>query len=343
MANKGEKTRPFKPVSYSSATLARQKQKREYEKQKREKIIFSLFVVIILVMILFAILVFKNVLSNENPSETESDFGAAQSDTESGTETDPMTAAASAHLSTVVAKSDVYKGSLLLIDAAHPFRADKPTLKNAAESREKFENPSAKNGYAFSFYVGNMNTVLLEEQALAALNEMANDFYRQTGVYDLYIPEKSAYAEGTSDSHATGRAFDLLAWPGGNTYLALDDASQGDKFASILDGYHKYGFIRETCDNSGLHLLYVGVPHASYITGNQLTLSSYLTKLRTEHAFSEDGANHLVFTAEDGNRYEVYYVEASGDMVSLPIPTDNGEYTISGDNQNGFVVTVTLK
>lgn len=348
MADKGKngKTRAFTSVNYSAARLAREKQRREYEQQKKEKLIFSLFVVIILLMILFAILVFKNVLSGDEPAETESDIGALQGETESGpevgSETDTPSTVSAAYRNEVVARSDIYKGNLLLIDASHPYRAEKPALKNAAESREKFDNTSAKNGIAYSFYVGNMNTVLLEENALKALNEMANAFYRQTGVYDLYIPEKSAYTEDAASSHATGRALDLMAWPGGSTYLELDDASHSGKFAPILQGYAKYGFVRESCANDGLHLLYVGIPHASYMTKNSLTTEAYLTKLRTEHTFSENGNSHLVFTAEDGNRYEVYYVAASGDMVSLPVPTE-GEYTVSGDNMGGFVVTVSLK
>lgn len=347
MAQKSGDTKPFKAVSYNAATLARQKQKREYEKQKKEKIIFALFVVIILVMILFAILVFKNVLSDNDPADTGTSTDTEQGmnsgtdpAAESGSETD-STPVASAYGNEVLAKSDLYKGTLLLIDSSHPYSAT-PALKNAAESRKKFDNPSAKNGIAYSFYVGSTSDVELEEETLAALNAMANEFYEQTGNYDLYIPANAAYVKGAANDHATGRAFDLMAWPGGSTYLELDDASNGSKFSFILDNHIKYGFVGGSCGNAGLHLVYVGIPHASYMEKNSLSLDAYLTLLRTKHTFAENGQNNLVFTAEDGNRYEVYYVAASGDMISVPVPT-GGDYTVSGDNQNGFVVTVKLK
>ena len=340
-AGKDGKTRHFNSVSYSTARLAREKQKREYEKQKKEKLIFSLFVVSILVMILFAILVFRNVLIADNSSDTDLPNDTQQGASESGQETESTPVIASAYRNEVLAKSDIHKGNLLLIDSSHPYREDAPALKNAAESRTGFQNSSAKNGIAYAFYVGSTSLVMLEEQTLGALNAMANAFYEETQIYDLYIPTNSAYVEGAANDHATGRAFDLLAWPGGSTFLELDDDSYGNKFALILNNHHKYGFVSNSCGNTGLHLLYVGVPHASYMAKNNLSLASYLALLRTNHSFAENGKNNLVFTAEDGNRYEVYYVEANGDMINVPVPT-SGDFTVSGDNQNGFVVTVKL-
>ena len=40
--------------------------------------------------------------------------------------------------------------------------------------------------------------------------------------------------------------------------------------------------------------------------------------------------------------YVVYYVPASEEATtSLPVPAE-GEYTISGDNKNGFIITVEI-
>ena len=48
-------------------------------------------------------------------------------------------------------------------------------------------------------------------------------------------------------------------------------------------------------------------------------------------------------TDNENNRYEIYYVPASGmDTTEVPVPIEN-TYTISGDNQGGFIVTVLLK
>ena len=43
-------------------------------------------------------------------------------------------------------------------------------------------------------------------------------------------------------------------------------------------------------------------------------------------------------TTVDGKNYEIYYVPATADTVEVPIPKDK-EYTISGNNVDGFIVT----
>ena len=88
---------------------------------------------------------------------------------------------------------------------------------------------------------------------------------------------------------------------------------------------------------------YVGVPHAAYISAQNLSLESYLKQLRTSYGYS---GTHLLLSA-DGNvvtanaAYEIYYVPMTGDSASIPVPK-NYRYTISGDNVGGFIVTVDL-
>ena len=48
---------------------------------------------------------------------------------------------------------------------------------------------------------------------------------------------------------------------------------------------------------------------------------------------------------DDGVTYEIYYVPAAtgeGATTSVPVPTDM-PYTISGNNYDGFIVTITRK
>ena len=54
--------------------------------------------------------------------------------------------------------------------------------------------------------------------------------------------------------------------------------------------------------------------------------------IQEEFPFLED---HL-FTTVDGVEYEIYYVEG----LEVPVP-EEGEYTVSGNNLDGFIVTVT--
>ena len=54
---------------------------------------------------------------------------------------------------------------------------------------------------------------------------------------------------------------------------------------------------------------------------------------------------HLKVTSEDGGKYEIFYVDAmSSGITMVPVPKDPSvEYTVSGDNAGGFIVTVTLR
>ncbi len=342
MAGKNGKTRPFTSVNYSqySSRYARQRQQREYEQQKKEKLIFALFVVIILVMILFAVLIFNKVMGNV-PEDTETESGTETSAPIEGKE-DQAAHAVTGYRSEVRAKSDIYQGNLILIDSSHPLRASAPTLEDIYDSRTKFEKANSTNGYIYSFYPAD-HDVLLESETLTALNSMANDFYRATGNYDLFIHANAAYRENASDDHATGRAFDLSVWTGGDDYYSIDDPKVSGNFEWLRENYYKYGFIRcgSACDgNKPYHFLYVGLPHAQYMHDNDLSLEEYWSRLRTHHAFGADGENSLTVNAADGNRYQIYYVAANGDMVNIPVPESCQAFTVSGDNASGFAVTV---
>ena len=106
---------------------------------------------------------------------------------------------------------------------------------------------------------------------------------------------------------------------------------------------------------------YVGVPHATFMYNNFYCLEEYLVYLSEHHRYGEE---QLQVEGADGYIYEIYYVTGSeegedtsavteagteGDGASteesvpfetllVPVP-ENREYTISGDNKVGFIVT----
>ena len=98
----------------------------------------------------------------------------------------------------------------------------------------------------------------------------------------------------------------------------------------------KVGYNYEDC------FRYVGIPHATYMTENDLCLEEYIELLCDSYTF--DG-EHLLITGIDGNEYSVYYTAVSDDdLTTLNVPS-NFSYTVSGDNrgdEGGFIVTVNL-
>lgn len=333
------KTKPFTSVNYRDARLAKERQRRQYEQQKKEKIVFALFVVVIIVLILIAILVFKKAIDNGEPDDTRLN---AETTTEPLEETTPPTDPQELDnfLKEMRGKEQIREGNLILVDASHPFSASLE-LSDVYSGRTKFQKGSKT---VYSYYLPDSTSSKLAADALTALNRMADDFYNATDNYDLYV-DKAHDASATGD-HSTGLAFDLSVFTIDQKHYALDDAAASSDFEWIFVNYYKYGFVMESPTQSGeryYHFRYVGIPAATYMFRNGIALDEFLTTLRTQHVFANGSTNAATVTTDDGAHYELYYVEASGgDMTSVPVPEDAIFFSISGDNMNGFVVTVRM-
>lgn len=311
-------------VAYRTARIARARQKREIEMQKREKLIFALIVVTILVMIILAILIFKKVLGTEQqPNETDNTPSTSDTVDTSETSEPPVV---SAGVSVPVAKTEVQKGSLVLIDSEHSYTVNTVSLKNIKNSRTPFYN-EAKGYNVYSYYTKD-DTPELEEKALAALNSLCDAFYAATGNNDLYV--KNAY-DASSQKHSTGYAVDLGIYTLEYVLYSLDDAKFADIYDWFFDNYHKYGFVIDSDADHSFCFRYVGVPHAYYMYENNIGLKEYLALVQREP---------LAFTIHNGDKYEVSYVHATGDVVNITVPSAESEYEISGDNMEGIIVTV---
>lgn len=180
--------------------------------------------------------------------------------------------------------------------------------------------------------VGNVNVVAghrTEEYQRQLYN---NALKNQGSQYAAQYFTNPGYSE-----HHTGLAVDFSVWlPEQNA--AADFTGEGD-YAWLLEHAWEYGFIQryppKKQDITGIayeswHFRYVGVPHAWYMYENDLCLEEYLEQLRQYPAQGE----HLTFSCQ-GNDYEVYF--CSGFSVA---PPQSGSYTISGNNCDGFIVTV---
>ena len=200
----------------------------------------------------------------------------------------------------------------------------------------------------------------LKEVAAIALNQMMDDFYIVTGytymnvnkAYYDFDSQKNLFDKGLTDTPAGASD-----WHSGATFRFNGYDAENDKNVNITtapetqwikEHAHEYGFIFRAPNNKNSivgytdawQLRYVGMPHAEYMYKNNLCLEEYLAKLAKDHA-SASAAYTL--ESRDGNTYQVYYVEAPAEgELRLPVP-ENRPYTVSGDNMNGFIVTVTLE
>lgn len=251
-----------------------------------------------------------------------------------------------------VENTQVHAGDLILVNGENAY-----VENNATEIVSIYEHKTD------NYHVSGTETSL-REPAIEALNQMLDDFFVATGHDDIIII--SGYRTNAqqqelydADLEATGaETSSRVAKPGYSeheTGYSLDVSLYQDGVQYDYDGTGEYEWIDQNCGHYGYilryaedkteitgyqtepwHYRYVGQPHATYMAENNLCLEEYLTLLKNYNA-----DNHLSITNWDGEIYEVYYVpaDAAADSTYILVPPDQ-EYTISGNNSDGFIVTI---
>lgn len=239
--------------------------------------------------------------------------------------------------------NEIYSGDLILVNKEHEYSF--PASEEEAGITPIYE--MASDSYQFRDY-----EISLASKTISALNTMMDAYYAKNGNTDIMVisgyrtkEEQDEMTDtdikgGYSEYH-TGLNFDLGIFPEGeNSYYYTPDGS----YAWINDNCANYGFILRYpegkegstgMDSSTYKFRYVGVPHALYMKENDLCLEEYISELKN---YTSDG-EHLKVSGTE-NKYEMYYVPADPSAnTDIPVPADK-KYTISGNNVDGFIVTV---
>lgn len=249
--------------------------------------------------------------------------------------------------------TDKFKGDLILVNEEHQYFGGDEDLVSITDMN--YENE-------ISCFTAVDSTYTILRRVYGPMAEMIQDFYDKYnndtliiyGSYrttefqqQLYEDDLAQSGDGEStrvakpgfSEHETGLAFDF-------TESVNHDYNGTGDFAWINANCFKYGFIvRYTEAKQRLtkiqdepwHFRYVGIPHAYYMDSKDLCLEEYIDLVR-EHPY--DG-EHLEFSDNDGNDYEVYFVASDdgSEKTTVPVPTGT-RYEISGNNVDGFIVTV---
>lgn len=241
----------------------------------------------------------------------------------------------------------IHWGDLILVNHAAPYQfPEEPSLCRVAES---------KNG---SYYIRSTD-LLLAGDALDALNSLLNEFLSQGGskTVNLVAAWRSAETQQHLYDQSTARngsdhAQQYVALPGcseHHTGLAMDfslyfpDGTSADftgegEWAWITENAHRFGLILRYPEGKAAltgiayepwHFRYVGIPHAAAMQQLEMCLEEYHAYLR---GFPYEG-EHL-FLTQGSDRYEIWFEQGSD--AHLPI---EGEYTVSGNNVDGLIVT----
>lgn len=304
-----------------------------------------------------------------------SDIGSGEEDPDGSGDEDQGGQTQGISFTTVTMGANDYKyGKLILINHAYKYdQAGDTTLNNELVSVFNYANGS--------FYVTRLADKLRMDTVMA-MNSMFAAFKAETGLSGYCIRDYYAWCttqeQGTwfSDTeakygagavryefkageseHEAGRTFDLkvdVDREGSAGAVFIGTAADTEpKYAWIYDNCYKYGIIErypegkesitgvsmvETSIHSD-HFRYVGVAAATAMHNNNWCLEELIIEIQK---YTYNG-EHLKVEDTDGTKYEMYYYPAEiGSPTEVKIP-EGHTYDISGNNVDGYIVTVIMK
>ncbi len=313
-------------------------------RRRRKRIaLFASFVVIILLIVLVVVLLALEIADASQELRNKGQDTSEPGGTDTADPLSDYVPASGTH--------SIHEGFLILVNQKNKyvFPADESRIVDVRSSRTI--NASGDPSYQCDY------EKRLDKTALAAFNRMMDAFYAATNnpyalVSDAYRTEKDQEGKsipvGHSDHH-TGYLVSVKFYDDTGIYTS-ENPKYKDAYEWLNSHAAEYGFVvRYPANKASVTGVsdytycyrYVGPAHAAYMSANDLCLEEYVELLRTSYVF---GGNHLKITDANGTNYEVYYVPATGgDNTPIYVPAASGGYEISGDNESGFIVTVTLK
>lgn len=270
-----------------------------------------------------------------------------------------------------VQNATIDEGDLILVNYQYEYKkTDTVELKNAYnEKTGKLKVSSTTIGMTPEAFDALEKMVLALEADTGCDDLLLNSGYRNVDS-QIYLYNQSVanngeeYAEnyvakpGYSEHH-TGLSCDLTFYTDDGKIVPITDHQNGSWLG--VEGIN-YGFVRRYPQDKvditkiayeAWHFRYVGIPHALAMTERDFCLEEYIDAVKSYTPdtqmlhVKESGALDEVsvesLPTEDG--WLVYYVPAAeGETTDIRIPRGNAysEYEISGNNVDGFIVTITL-
>ena len=345
----------------------------KYRKNKVQKtVLLVLVIAVILSMWLVAAFAIVRYVNGTDLPDTEdttevADTSEVESEGEDTDTLDTQEEHAAGFIDVKMVAGSYKLGELILINSAYTYDQKKDTYLTK-ELVSVWE-------YARQNLVVSQQADMLRIDTVSAMNEMFAAFKAETGLsgycfrpdygfctadqqqkwYDstaLKHPGKAdAYEfKGGESEHETGRAFDLKVEQNG---AGIHIRNADEKYLWIYDNCYKYGIVyRYPSDKTEItgvsmaansthadHFRYVGKAAAAVMKANNWCLEQLLTEI---NKYTYNG-EHLKVEGADGTKYEMYFYPANLDgETQVKVPADT-QYSISGNNIDGFIVTLTIK
>lgn len=313
------------PRSYSTGTV-----KRDNRQQQQKLVVILICIVIALLLVVFMtiigtkiVLALTNGFNNADPSSV-------------------------IYQDATISKEQTLYGPLALVNGTHEYQFPEAASKNLAKIWDY--RTMHLEGNSIPYQVSFPDLIFLDGSALPALHNMLTDFSKETKQSQTIIT--SAYRtyeeqiqfqlpEGKSDHH-TGFGVTLKLQ---DNNVTLDIYSTPEYYEWLCNNAHEYGFVVRYPEGkeqiTGVtdyieYFHYVGYAPAMYMKQNNMCLEEFVAAIK-----SYSQSKPLAVTDANGQDWLIYYAACPGDMATVKLPT-NFTYTVSGDNEGGIIVCVSL-
>ena len=240
-----------------------------------------------------------------------------------------------------ITEQDLKTGNLIIANDDHPYNPDKAWLDLLSSGGKVTDDGKPygcgdyrddnlekdKNGNSlYKYYTNDKHQMQLTKEAMEAAHNMLVEAEKSIQKDDILIQYTYGYNEADNEEYNTA----LLIYLTNYKNEKLDKAYSG----WLDENAAKYGFIESFEDG----YRYVGVAHAAAISGSKdfETLEDYIKYLK-----ENTSVDKTLEIEVDDVTYKSYYVSCKAkDPIKVP---KDAKYTISGTNEGGVIVTVTVK
>lgn len=267
--------------------------------------------------------------------------------TENITFSNASTTQKQAYMNVSLETKKIHSGNLILVNEANPCCFDHQAIAEDLSEDINFvtiksildtKNTSMKPYTASDWEVG------LDESAAKAMDKWFTEFQQTTHHYDLRMI--SGYKPDSADpDFQTGRTITVGIFPEtGSSYAYKPE----EDYAWLQEHAAEYGFVLRYPEDKSEYFddtiterrtatfRYVGIPAALYMREHNLCLEEFIQEIK--HYTLES----MLVIANGTKIYYLYYVPADMDneITTFKVPDDRNYHDISGNNTDGFIVSI---
>ncbi len=244
-----------------------------------------------------------------------------------------------------IENTKIHSGNLILVNDTYPCLFDTKAIEAGTSSDVTLTTiksllDSKKNG--ITPYTASDWVVSLDRVAARAMDQWLETFYHETGLNQIRMI-RGYQTDGITPDFRTGRTLMLGIFEKTDSHTYHPDG----EYAWIAEHAADYGFITRYPEGKESYFntipesrdaifRYVGLPAAAYIQKYHLCLEEFIEQIKDYHV-----ENMLTIT-NGSKTYGMYYTQAnsSGEKTEIQIPSDDAVYDISGNNIDGFIITI---